>query len=81
MGSDPEGLTPEIPVIAGVAYTPPHPQVADRVMPKKKTNEDPAEQLEDFKRLAREIGADADKDGDEVMRRLAKQKRRDSDRK
>ena len=45
-------------------------------MPKKKTKEDPAEQLEDFKRLARDIGADADKDGDEVMKRLAKQERR-----
>jgi len=40
-------------------------------MPKRKTKENPAEQLEDFKRLAREIGADADKDADEVMRRLA----------
>ena len=45
-------------------------------MPKKKTKENPAEQLEDFKRLAREIGADTDKDADEVMKRLAKQKRR-----
>jgi hypothetical protein len=45
-------------------------------MPKRKTKENPAEQLEDFKRLVREIGADADKDADEVMRRLAKQKRR-----
>lgn len=44
-------------------------------MPKKKTKENPAEQLEDFKRLAKEIGADTDKDGDEVMKRLAKQKR------
>jgi len=44
-------------------------------MPKRKTKENPAEQLEDFKRLAREIGADADKDGDEVMKRLAQQKR------
>ena len=46
-----------------------------QVVPKKKTKEIPAEQPEDFKRLAREIGADADKDADEVMRRLAKQKR------
>jgi hypothetical protein len=45
-------------------------------MPKKKTKEDPAEQLEDFKRLAREIGADTDKNSDEVMKRLAQQKRR-----
>ena len=46
-------------------------------MPKRKTKEDPAEQLEDFKRLAREIGADEDKDSDEVMKRLAKQKRQE----
>lgn len=45
-------------------------------MPKKKTQENPAEQLEDFKRVAREIGADTDKDADAVMRRLAAQKRR-----
>lgn len=44
-------------------------------MPKKKTKEDPVQQHEEFKRLAREVGADADKDADEVMRRLAKQKR------
>jgi ribosomal protein S6 len=44
-------------------------------MPKKKTKENPTEQLEDFKRLAREAGADIDKADDEVMRRLAKQKR------
>ena len=31
---------------------------------------------EDFKRLAREIGADADNKGDEVMKRLAKQERK-----
>ena len=48
-------------------------------MPKKKTKENPAEQLEDFKRLAREVGADADKDADEVMRRLARQKRQAKD--
>ena len=47
-------------------------------MPKKKTQENPAEQLEDFKRLAREIGADTDKDADEVMKRLAQQKRKES---
>jgi hypothetical protein len=41
-------------------------------MPKRKTKENP---LEDFKRLAREIGADTD---DKVMRQLAKQKRRDT---
>ena len=46
-------------------------------MPKRKTKEDPKEQLEDFKRLARKIGADTDKDADEVMKRLAKQKRRE----
>jgi hypothetical protein len=44
-------------------------------MPRKKTKEDPAEQLENFKLLAREIGADSDKHGDEVMKRLAKQER------
>ena len=44
-------------------------------MPKKKTKEDPAEQLEDFKRLAREIGADRESRGDEVMKQLAQQKR------
>ena len=38
-------------------------------MPKKKTKEDPARQLEDFKRLARKIGADADKDADDVMQK------------
>lgn len=45
-------------------------------MPKRKTKEDPAEQLEDFKRLAREIGADTDDKADEVMKRLAQQKRK-----
>jgi hypothetical protein len=49
-------------------------------VPKKKTKEDPAEQLEDFKRLAKEIGADGDSRDDEVMRRLAQQKRRQPDR-
>jgi hypothetical protein len=44
-------------------------------MPKKKVKEDPARQLEDFKHVTREIGADADKNRDEVMRRLAQQKR------
>ena len=46
-------------------------------MPKKKTKEDPKQQLEDFKRLARKVGADTDDGADEVMRRLAKQKRKD----
>jgi hypothetical protein len=45
-------------------------------MPKKKTKETPAEQSKAFIEKAREIGADADKDDDEVMRQLAKQKRR-----
>lgn len=48
-------------------------------MPKRKTKEDAAEQLKDFKRLAKEIGADDDKGADEVMKRLAKQKRRDGE--
>lgn len=40
--------------------------------------EDPKEQLEDFKRLAKEIGADeALGSADRIMKRLAKQKRRD----
>lgn len=47
-------------------------------MPKRKTKENPTEQLEDFKRLAREVGADTDKDDDKIMRRLARQKRRDA---
>jgi hypothetical protein len=45
-------------------------------MPKKKTKETPAEQSKAFIEKARELGADADKDDDDVMRRLAKQKRR-----
>ena len=45
-------------------------------MPKRKiAKEDTAQQREDFKRLAREVGADTDKGADEVMRRLARQKR------
>ena len=45
-------------------------------MPKRKTKEDPKEQLEDFKRLAREIGADTALGSAEgVMKRLARQKR------
>jgi len=48
-------------------------------MPKKKTKEDPAQQLDDFKRVARELGADTDKDADDVMRRLARQKRHEGD--
>lgn len=46
-------------------------------MPKKKTVEDPAEQLADFKKLAERIGADTALGSTErVMKRLAKQKRR-----
>jgi hypothetical protein len=46
-------------------------------MPKRETKEDPAEQLADFKRLAKEIGADeARGSADRVMKRLAQQKRR-----
>ena len=47
-------------------------------MPKKKTKETPAEQSKAFVEKARELGADAAKDDDEVMRRLAQQKRRPS---
>lgn len=47
-------------------------------MPKRKTKEDPKRQHEDFKRLAERIGADTDKNADDVMKRLAKQKRRDN---
>jgi hypothetical protein len=47
-------------------------------LPKKKTQEDPKEQLQDFKRLAEKIGADGEKDANEVMRRLAKQRRGNS---
>jgi hypothetical protein len=36
------------------------------------------QQHADFKRVAREVGADTDKDGDAIMERLARQKRRDS---
>jgi hypothetical protein len=45
-------------------------------MPKRKTKETQVEQSKAFIEKAREIGADADKDDDEVMRRLAKQQRR-----
>jgi hypothetical protein len=46
-------------------------------LPKKKTKDDPAAQHEDFKRVAQEMGADRGHgDDEEVMRRLAKQKRR-----
>jgi hypothetical protein len=44
-------------------------------MPKKKTKETQAEQSKAFIKKALELGADSDKDDDEVMRRLAKQKR------
>jgi len=45
-------------------------------MPKKKTKETQAEQSKAFKEKAREIGADVEAEADdEVMRRLAKQKR------
>jgi hypothetical protein len=44
-------------------------------VPKKKTKEDQAEQSKAFIEKARELGADADKKDDEVMRRLAMQKR------
>ena len=47
-------------------------------MPKKKTVEDPAEQVADFKRLAEKIGADtALGSAERVMKRLAQQKRRE----
>lgn len=46
-------------------------------MPKRKTPENEAEQLADFKRTAKEVGADADKESDAVMKRLAQQKRKD----
>jgi hypothetical protein len=45
-------------------------------VPKKKTKEDPARQVADFRRVAQEIGADADRGADEVMERLAQQKKR-----
>jgi len=45
-------------------------------LPKKKTKENQAEQSKAFIEKARELGADVDKDDDEVMRRLAQQKRR-----
>jgi hypothetical protein len=44
-------------------------------MPKKKTKETQAEQSKAFIEKAREIGAAANNDADEVMRQLAKQKR------
>ena len=44
-------------------------------MPKKKSKETQAEQSKAFIEKARELGADADRDDDEVMRRLAKQTR------
>jgi hypothetical protein len=44
-------------------------------MPKKKTKETQAEQSKAFVEKARELGADSDKDVDELTRRLAKRKR------
>ena len=44
-------------------------------MPKKKTKETQAEQSKAFIEKARELGADVGDADDEVMRRLAKQKR------
>lgn len=44
-------------------------------MPKKKIKDDPDAQHEDFRRVAREVGADTAKDDDVVMKRLAQQKR------
>jgi hypothetical protein len=49
-------------------------------VPKRKTKEDQAEQSKAFIEKARELGVDDDVDttADEVMRRLARQKRRDA---
>ena len=47
-------------------------------MPKKKTKETQAEQSRAFIEKAREIGADSDKNDDEVMRSLSQQKRQRS---
>ena len=48
-------------------------------LPKKKTKDDPAQQSKAFIEKARELGADDDVAAeDEVMRRLAQQKRRDA---
>jgi hypothetical protein len=73
-----------IPGCTGVARKPRihRPCNADpRAMPKKKTKDDPDSQHEEFKRVAREVGADAEKDADAVMRRLAQQKRREAEKK
>lgn len=72
-------LTEIVYAILGCSRVAPAPLVhkfGGGLCPRKKTKEDPAQQLEAFKRLAREIGAGADNKGDEVMKRLAKQERK-----